>query len=87
LRHIDRAVISLTASKGVRNPVVEAIEKALSNSPPGARAVAVQRRCYGGRITDAVVEMADGSKQAYFTGLEPDEFDVMVSEVALPAGD
>lgn len=79
-------MISLAASKGGRNPVAEAVVKALSNSPPGARAVAVERRSYGGKITDAVVQMADGSRQAYFTGLEPDEFDVLVNELELPAG-
>ena len=80
-------MISLAASKGIRNPVAEAVVKALSNSPPGARAVAVERRWYGGRITDAVIRMADGSRQAYFTGLDPGEFDVLASELALPAGD
>ena len=81
----DRAMFFLPVPNGGRNPVSEAISRALSNSPPGARAVAVERRWYGGSITDAVVHMADGSSQAYFTGLAPEEFDAFLSELALPA--
>jgi hypothetical protein len=67
------------------NPVAEAVSKALSDSRPGARPLAVECRWYGGRLTDAVVHMDDGTRHAYFTGLAPEEFDEFAHGLSFPA--